>query len=220
MGHLSVRSGVKRLWRRGSLTAIIFTVSLASCAKREEIRPAKREVRKEARAAVKPGAHSDYGELLKSKVVTREDLAALLVGKLSDTAAAGMKPRYYDSKTGITDIAVSRKRTDIEKAVKLGLLDVFPDGSFQPADTVQRVHFAMTVQKILNALGQGSVFTTERSPFRDVPETYYAYNAVLLAIQKGILLPRFQGVFAPFEPITGKEALRGVNRLRTLLRGE
>lgn len=211
---------MKGLWRRGSLTAVIFTVSLASCAKREEIRPAKKEVREEAPPAVKPEVRRDYDAVGKLQAVRREDLAALLADKLRDAAAHRMKPRYYDSERGITDIALSKKRADIERAVKLGLLDVFPDGSFQPADTVQRVHFAMAVQNILNALGQGSVFTMERSPFRDVPQTYYAYNAVLLAIQKGILLPRFQGVFAPFEPITGKEAVRGVDRLRTLLRGD
>lgn len=199
----------------GLIATAVTTLLVFGCARRE-VRPGRKEPGRETLPS--PEVPLDYSEILRTDALTREDVAALLADGLGDAAALRMKPRFYDSGKGITDIESSRRRTYVENAVKLGLMDVFPDGSFQPQDVVQRAHFAIIVQNILNAFQQSSLPRLATSPYRDVPATHYAYNAILLAARKAILKPRSPGLFAPFEPINGQEAVEAIERLKALLK--
>lgn len=209
---------MNRDFKRGLSGIMTAALLICGCARRVEVGRERGGVEKGMLGSVEAEVPLDYAQILKSRIVNREDLAAILVDKLGSLCASRMKPRFYDSRKGITDIESSDRASYVERAVKLGLMDVFPDGSFLPKDVVQRAHVAIVAQNILRAFRQTSLPKQKHPAFLDVPRTHYAHNAILLAVQRGILSPRSSQLFAPFDPISGQEAVRAADRLKALLR--
>lgn len=199
-------------------TIVAVALLVLGCARRAEVRPEKKQVRRQAQPSVEEGVGLHYADILKLKALNREDVAFLLVDRLAEIVASRMRPRFYNSAQGISDLESSSRKAYVQRAVELGLMDVFPDGSFQPEDLVQRCHLAIIVQNVLRSFGQASLAGRKESPYRDVPATFYASGAILLAVEREVLLPRSPEVFAPFEPVTGQEAVKALDRLRSLLK--
>ena len=100
---------------------------------------------------------------------------------------------------------------DIMKVMSLGIMEPFPDGNFYPNKPITRANFAMAVQNLLAGLLKDPALTTRfignTSPFPDVPNSHYAFNAIMLVTTRGIMSAKIDGTFGLSDNVKGKDAL-------------
>ena len=171
--------------------------------------------------------------------LTRAELAVLVLEELklpdlmrrrpsSIREPAFRAPQEAGEATPVpTDLAGSWARTWIEDVLGLGIpgLEAFPDGTFRPDQPVTRANYALANQGVLILLtGDGSLSTRyvgEASRFPDVRGDFYAYNAIALNAERGIMsADKVSGRFRPEAPVSGAEALLIIRELQNAFRME
>ena len=168
---------------------------------------------------------------------TRVELAAHLIERLQldkkldvrvIVGDTGFKPASTvlsnpAKKVAIPDIADLRKKEqlDVEEIVELGVLELYPDGTFRPLENVTRLELAQTLQRILvYSLGDNFLatkFVGSESPFSDVDNSHFAFNAIMLATTRGLMKGTAKGTFDPTGSVSGAEILDALERLKPLL---
>jgi len=119
-----------------------------------------------------------------------------------------------------TDIKGHPYEVDINAAIKLNMrgLEPFPDGRFHPAESMSRANFALVVEDILcrikNEPQLKTAFVGNKSPFPDVSNDHYAFNAMLVCTTRNLLAADLDGAFRPDEFVTGAESLLAIRRLK------
>ena len=89
----------------------------------------------------------------------------------------------------------------------LGIVDGYPDGSFQPENPITRAEMVKLLLGLSNA--QDSQITQEPElPFSDVDSSHWAYHQIYTAQQLGYVDGNGDGTFAPDAPVTNEEALK------------
>ncbi len=174
--------------------------------------------------------------------IDRADLAVLFIEELKLLEILQKnQPQVYDTRfrppddpremqtsrteqmAAITDIDDHWAKNWIEDVVAAGAIDVFPDHTFRPDDKITRVNYAMFLQNILVAVtGDQSIVTRyigTPSRFPDVNSTHYAYNAICLAVDRGIMkADTINGTFGMSRPVSGADALLIIRELQNALR--
>ena len=125
------------------------------------------------------------------------------------------------------DIELSWARPWIEEILDLGVagLEVMPDGLFRPEDAVTRANYARVNEGIMEAIiGDGNLSTRyvgEPSPFPDVRPDSFAFNAISLNVNRGVMAAdTLTGRFRPEDTVTGAEALLIIRELQNAVRME
>ncbi len=100
-------------------------------------------------------------------------------------------------------------------------MEAFPDRTFRPADQVDRATYAMTIQEILVvASGDETIrrrFIGSVSPFPDVRNDHFAFNAAMVVTTRGLLEAEMQsGAFRLTDPVSGPDALLSLRKLAEL----
>jgi len=112
----------------------------------------------------------------------------------------------------------------ITEILKLGVFEVDPAGGFQPDEAVVRVGYAMAVQRILAGVTNDPTLNTRyfgESPsrFSDVPSSHFAYNAMALCAERGIMqADMMTGRFDPTGHVGGADALLIIRAIQNALR--
>jgi len=165
--------------------------------------------------------------------VTRGELAVLLIEELK--IGELVKRRSDRDITGVSkyevtqpsDIENNWARLWVEEVITLGLrgLAPFPDGTFRPNEPITRAHYALVNQGVLVLLSGDKGLTTryigENSRFPDLRSDHYAYNAVALTVERGIMkVDRRTGAFHPEAGVSGAEALVIIRELQNAFRME
>ena len=96
--------------------------------------------------------------------------------------------------------------------LRLAHLDLYPNGYFNPERPVTRAELAMILQEITAFLVDDQTLPTRysnaESPFADVRPDYYAFNAVMLGVERGYLTYNVQsGLFDPDATVSGVDVL-------------
>ena len=135
-----------------------------------------------------------------------------------DTAATGPQ---------VTDLAGYWARPWIEEILRLGIpgLEVFPDHRFEPQQILDRGNMAVVTQGILVLLTGDQELATrylgETTRFPDVRSDSYAYNAIALNAERGIITAdQLTGLFHPEAPVSGAEAMQIIRQLQAAVRFE
>jgi len=97
--------------------------------------------------------------------------------------------------------------------------------SFRPDEPITRANYARVNEGILVLITGDRRLSTqyigETSPFPDVRSDSYAYNAIALNVDRGIMsADKLTGRFSPDETISGAEALLIVRELQNAVRME
>ncbi len=180
-----------------------------------------------------PGTHA--GAILgHDESVGRADLAVLLVEELAladyleasspKTYSGGFKtPEEFAEEAPAEplpeDVAGHPFEADIGEVLTLGIrgLEPFPDGRFHPDEPVSRAGFSLVVEDVLVRIKDEpllrSAFVGNSSPFPDVPDDHYAFNAMVVCTTRDFLAADLDGAFRPDAPVTGAEALIAIRRL-------
>ena len=114
--------------------------------------------------------------------------------------------------------------TWINEMSKLGVLQISPDRKFYPDEVISRAEYAMAVQSLLvlatkdNGL-ETRYFGESPSRFSDVPSSHFAYNAMALCAERGIMqADMITGNFNPSGTVTGADALLIIRGIQSSLR--
>ncbi|MZP28505.1 hypothetical protein GTO91_02040 [Heliobacterium undosum] len=88
---------------------------------------------------------------------------------------------------------------EISELVKQGLLSGSPDGTFDPERKITRAEAVQLIARHLKLPAGSSV------SFRDIPNDYWAKDAIARAVKAGLIKGRGDGLFAPNETMTRAE---------------
>jgi tetratricopeptide (TPR) repeat protein len=185
----------------------------------------------------RPGTEAGRKIAIKSEI-TRADLAVLFTEELKlteifkrlapTTGQPTFQPPGAMSSTGEPptppDVRGQWAEPWIMESLKLGVFELDPAGNFAPDQTVMRVDYAMAVQRILVAATRDASLETRyfgESPsrFSDVPSSHFAYNAIALCAERGIMKADLvTGQFEPAGKVSGADALLIIREIQSSLR--
>lgn len=174
--------------------------------------------------------------------IDRADLAVLFVEEMKLLEILEKKqPKTYDTRfrppedptkmetmskeamAAATDIEGHWAKNWIEGVIKAGAIDPFPDHTFRPDDKITRANYAMFLQNILivvtgdQSLATKYIGTTSRFP--DVNSSHYAYNAICLSVDRGIMkADTMDGAFGMADAVSGADALLIIRDFQNALR--
>jgi tetratricopeptide (TPR) repeat protein len=158
-----------------------------------------------------------YRAIEGSTEISRADLAALIGVRLARLLATA-SPRDVGI---LTDTRGNWAEPWIASVASAGILDPFPNHTFQPRAPVRRVDLAQAVARLLNLAGavnpqQARLWTGARGRFSDVSTGHIAYPAVSEAVAAGAMDRAADGAFQPTRAVSGGEAIAALDRVRTL----
>lgn len=180
------------------------------------------------------GMPPEYVAIVKSPAVTRAELAALLANELPLERlfrkppeqrepmfqAPGTVSSSITETVVISDTQASWAKVYIDRTVTTGAMEVYPGGQFKPAEQVTRAELAQVAQTVLvTALHDpklATLYVGNASTLTDVSRTHFAFNAITLVINRGIMAPKPDGTFGLTDTVSGTEALRVVRALKQM----
>lgn len=114
--------------------------------------------------------------------------------------------------TTFKDVAGTKYEDAVKNLVEIGLVNGYPDNTYQPNATVTRAQMA---KMMVIALGQESSVknvSTAKSDFIDMKSEHWAYGYIVVAKNLGIINGYTDGSFGPDEIVTYAEATTMVIR--------
>lgn len=176
--------------------------------------------------------------------IDRADLAVLLMEELKlMTLIEKKRPKVYDTgfrapddptKIDATKVTKMEDATDIKGhwaknwikdviEAQIPGLDPYPDHTFKPDEFITRANYAQVMQSVmLMVTGDESLATKyigENSRFPDVSGTHFAYNAMALMVDRGIMKAnKISGAFRLNDNMSGADALLAIRDFQNALR--
>jgi tetratricopeptide (TPR) repeat protein len=155
---------------------------------------------------------AEYAAIPRLAQVTRGDLAALLGVRLRPVVSSARA----GSSAVATDVRGHWAARWIVEVIRAGLMDVFPNHTFQPKALVRRSDLAQAVSRALALAGKPAA---RQAPTRvamgDVGPDHLGYADISAAVGSGVMTLD-GGNFQPSRGVTGPEALEAVRRLERL----
>lgn len=170
------------------------------------------EVEAEARDALLPPEFQALGDLDR---VARGDLAALLGVRFEDVLRDAPVRDMV-----VTDAQGHWAAIWIAQVARRGVMDPFPNHTFQPAAPITRGDLAGAVRRILAVIAANrpdvEVFLAARPAIADMAMAHLSYPAASVAVASGVMPLLEDGRFQVSAPVSGSEAIDAVARLRAL----
>ena len=176
--------------------------------------------------------------------IDRADLAVLLMEELKLPKLIEKKrPRVYDNsfqapddptKMEATKVTSMEKATDLDDHwakswiqeiidIQVPGLEPYPDHTFRPDEYITRANYAKVMESIMIIVtGDESLATKyigQPSMFPDVRASHYAYNAMALMVERGIMsADKMTGEFRLNDHMSGADALLSIRDFQNALR--
>lgn len=162
---------------------------------------------------------AEYRAIDSAPQLTRGSLAALIGVNLDDVIQSGRRRGSVVA----TDTRNHWAATWIIPVVSAGVMEVYPNHTFQPGAVVRRSDMAQAVSRLLNLVAarrprEGAEWRKSRPRMADLNPGNLVYPAAAMAISAGVMT-LFEGdMFQPTRPVTGAEAIAIIQRLREISR--
>lgn len=162
---------------------------------------------------------AEYRSIEQSPTVTRAQLAALLGVRLEDL----LRRSRAANGAVITDLRGNWASPWILAVTRAGVMDPFPNHTFQPGGSVRRGDLAAAVSRVLTLIAaeKPRVAARWRDPrprFADVSPNHLSYPAAARSVSAGIMSTLDGDTFQLSRVVTGAEAAEAVNKLAALAR--
>jgi tetratricopeptide (TPR) repeat protein len=149
--------------------------------------------------------------------VSREQLAALVGVHLDEF----FKRAPRRNTVVITDARGSWAGPWIQSVTRAGVMEVYPNHTFQPGAVVRRSDLAEAASKILSLIAAekptlATSWREQKRQFSDVPPAHLSYPAASLTVGAGVMQTLPDGSFQLARPVTGAEAVAAVKKLEEL----
>ena len=141
--------------------------------------------------------------------VTRAELAALVVERVESLKSN--KP--VTAGEVASDLSRTWARPQVLRALDLGLMDVYPNHTFQPSGVVRRGELAVVAARVLDLAGWGR--SNAAAP-RDMSPSHLQYSSVVRVLGAGVMQNAASGAFEPWRIVSGAEAKAVVDALARL----
>ncbi|MBN2071136.1 MAG: S-layer homology domain-containing protein [Candidatus Krumholzibacteriota bacterium] len=135
------------------------------------------------------------------------------------------KPGNFDGRFAPSDIEGHWAKNYIESILNVGIrgLNEYPDGNFRPDETLTRAEYALVVEDILDKLivdeNLSTKYIGQTSPFPDVGSAHFAFNAIRVCTEKGIMKTGLKdNSFHPGDAVSGADALLIIKAIQDQLR--
>lgn len=155
------------------------------------------------------GLPAEYRRVAQATRITRADLAALVTVKLP---ALG-RIEAQDPDVAV-DISGSWAREYILRALSLGILEVYPNHTFQPAATVRRGDLARAVARVLDLAKHPA---TPAPAISDMSRNNLFHDAAARAVAAGLMDLTPGGAFEAWRPVSGRDAADVLDALARLV---
>ncbi len=183
----------------------VYTRLLAHGPGDEEARAGQRRAREGLEAAAMP---DEYRAIAEASRVSRAELAALLAVRVPALRRAGPgEPRVA------VDISGSWARDQVARVLALGLMDVYPNHTFQPGAIVRRVDLARAAARTLDTLRWPA--GAAPAPV-DMSSAHLDFAVVERVLAAGLMGLTPAGAFEPWRPVSGREAIDVVDAIARL----
>jgi tetratricopeptide (TPR) repeat protein len=199
----------------GDYPKAVDTYTAASALEPSDAIDAKIEgLREKAAFAAMP---EEYRAIETSPAVTRAQLAALFGVRLDALLKSAPRPNAVV----ITDMRGNWAAPWIMAVARAGLMEVYPNHTFQPNALVRRDDLAQAASKALALIAGGNPkvaasIRNARGRFPDVPQGHLSYQAVSVVVESGVMAATADGTFQLSRPVTGAEALAAIAKLEEL----
>jgi tetratricopeptide (TPR) repeat protein len=158
----------------------------------------------------------EYQNIAQTPEINRAQLAALIFTNLKFLEKYGTSNSVI-----IVDVFDHWAKNYIQKAVDTGMMEVFPNRTFQPSRMISKIELARVAARILEILeaNEGKKIPITQSNdliVEDVPNGNIYHAMVMKTLQAGVLSVDTDGRFHLNRPVSGAEAQSVVNRLQVL----
>jgi tetratricopeptide (TPR) repeat protein len=181
-------------------------------------RPAWRERRDALRARARLEAlPAEYRAMPSATAVTRAQVAAAIGIDLESLVARAPKK----SAVVVTDVRTSWAASWILPLTQAGIMEAFPNHTFQPNAPVRRSDLAQIAAELLMLAARPedvARWRAARPRLEDVPAGHLAYRAVGLVVAAGVLPLDATGRFWPARQASGADVTAVIARVRQLTR--
>jgi tetratricopeptide (TPR) repeat protein len=164
-------------------------------------------------AALPPEFHA----IPSSVSLTRGDLAALIGVWLDDV----IKRSPRRSAVVITDVRGHWASPWIQAVTRAGVMEVYPNHTFQAGAIVQRSDLAHAASRVLALIARdrpalAATWQSAQRRFLDVSQGHPAYSAAAMVVEAGVMTPAEDGSFLLSRQVGGPEAVAAIKRLEEL----
>jgi tetratricopeptide (TPR) repeat protein len=158
----------------------------------------------------------EYKTIESAPSVTRAQLAALIGVRLADL----VKRSRRQNAVVITDTRGSWAAPWIMAVARAGIMEVYPNHTFQPNTLVRRGDLAQAVSRTLNLIAVerprlAQQWRNARQKFTDLSPGHLSYPAASLAVEAGVMQTT-DGAFQLTRPVTGADAVSAIRTLEAL----
>jgi tetratricopeptide (TPR) repeat protein len=165
------------------------------------------------------GMPAEYRSIEESPTVTRAQLAALLGVRLE----ALLRGARAANPSVMTDVRNNWAAPWILAVTRAGVMEAFPNHTFQPNATVRRGDVAQAVSRVLTLIGTekprlAARWRDPRPKFADVAPGHLSYPAAARSVSAGIMSPLEGDTFQLSRLVSGAEAADAVAKLAALAR--
>jgi tetratricopeptide (TPR) repeat protein len=160
---------------------------------------------------------AEFQAIESAAMLSREQLAALVGVRLDEL----FKRAPRRNAVVITDTRGSWAIPWIMSVTRAGVMEVYPNHTFQPAATVRRGDLADAASRVLSLIAAekpalASAWRSARRQFADVPPAHLSYPAASVTVEAGVMQPLSDGTFQLSRLVTGAEAVAAVKKLEEL----
>lgn len=149
-------------------------------------------------------------QFMPDRAMTREEVAATLFRTGQMPANVTTDGSVSDSVYHLNFNDLTPKRWSYDaliQAVKAGVLEGYPDGTMRPDQKLTRAEFASIIVR-MGRIPLSSPTELKLVPFTDVKENLWAYSAIQLLYNDGIISGKPDGTYAVNSPVTRAEAAK------------
>ncbi len=160
---------------------------------------------------------TEFQSIESSTSLSREQLAALVGVRLDGL----FKRAPRQNAVVMTDTRGSWAVPWILSVTRVGVMEVYPNHTFQPAAVVRRADLAEAASRVLSLIAAekpalASSWRSASRQFADVPPAHLSYPAASVTVEAGVMQPLADGSFQLSKPVTGAEAVAAVKKLEEL----
>jgi tetratricopeptide (TPR) repeat protein len=172
-----------------------------------------RQMREQAAFEAMP---EEYRSIESSPAITRAQLAALLGTRLGDVLRRGEARPVV-----VTDVRANWAAPWIQAVTRAGVMEPFPNHTFQPDATVHRGDLAQAISRVLALIATANPalaarWRDPRPTFADVGPAHLQYPSAARAVSAGVMTPLEGDTFQLTRPVAGSEARDAVSKLEGL----
>jgi tetratricopeptide (TPR) repeat protein len=159
----------------------------------------------------------EFRDLESAATVTRAEAAAF-IGMRLDKLLASAPRRVF---AVATDVRQHWAEPWIFAVTGAGVMEIFPNHTFQPAQLVRRDELAASLATLVEIAAASrpqelTAWQQVRPKFADLPEAHLFYRPAALAVASGALALGDDARFNPTRPVSGPDFVRAIRRIQEI----